>query len=102
MRKEKYIIIFSIIILSLTILIFESKARLEPDSDIAGTIYTNSDSESFQEYKNGIDESNGKIETSRHTVITNAVKICGPAIVGINVTEVLKVPRSIPKNNDSP
>ncbi len=78
----KLILIFSIIILT-----FQNGNSATNGSDVS--IYE--EAKSAKQSKMDNNHIADVITISRHTAVTSAVKICEPAIVGINVTEVRQV-----------
>jgi len=76
---------------------------------VYGTIYAQNDNEirdlayvysNSQNDDNRLDRANDDITAQRSSVLTKTVALCSPAIVGINVTEVLQVERQYSNYND--
>lgn len=90
--KNWFKFVLTILIFSFTVQSCKSKDKTMLDG--SEKIYYNSKETDSDYYRDNKD-----ITSSRHNAITDAVKRCSPAIVGINVTEVVKVQYQNPFGN---
>lgn len=93
MFKNRLILAF---LISLVLMAYgNAYAQIESEVKDLALVYSNSQNDDDK-----LDKANDDITSQRSSVLTRTVAKCSPAIVGINVTEVMQVERQYSNYND--